>query len=199
MLTVEVDAVDASGWMSLSDLARVKNVSKQAISKRVSRLVDQKALTTREGERGALLVNLAEFDRAAGESTDLIRAQNGRQATKLAADGDPILTREQARRAAYAADMAELDLKERLGELMPVKDVERSYGEVAAATVEVIDQLSGYADAVAAAVARNGAMGARQELKNIARKMREDLARKLQQMGLSAQTQHDTTEPESQS
>ncbi len=165
-------------WMSVSELAKAKGVSRQSMHERVARLEQQGAITLRPGQGRAKLVNVAEFDRAAGETLDAVRALNG-AAAAAAGPADPVLAKEQARRAAYDADLKQLDLEERLGKLIPVADVEDAMTTCAETMVRGIEQLPGRADELAAAVARDGAVGARTLLKIIARELRESLARAL--------------------
>lgn len=169
-------------WLPISEVARIKGVSKQAVAKRVDRLVEQGLISTRAGERGAKLVNVAEYDRAIGQTEDAVRALNGAGAASAPAPsradgGDPVLAREQARRAAYDADMKQMDLEERLGNILLLVDVQGAMALCAEKMVRVIEQLPSRSDDLAGAVGRDGATGARAELKKIARELREALAR----------------------
>jgi hypothetical protein len=123
------------------------------------------------------LVNLAQYDRAVGETGDAVK--EGAAATR-ADDGDaeknPALRDHQARAAQYTADLKFLDLEERLGRLVPVAEVEDAAAKCAEATVRIIDRLPTHADAVAAAVGKDGPAGARAKLKEIAREMRQAIA-----------------------
>lgn len=69
--------VKRSAWVTLSDLARRLRVSKQAAWKRVERLEKLGVLQTRSGPRGTKLVDLAQFDNAAGEITNSVRQLSG--------------------------------------------------------------------------------------------------------------------------
>lgn len=60
-------------WVTVSNLARRLRVSKQSTSKRIERLESSGVLQTRSGPRGTKLVDLAQFDKAAGELTDAVR------------------------------------------------------------------------------------------------------------------------------
>ena len=115
------------GWVTISELARMRGVDKAAISRRVARFESLGLVHPRAGVGRTKLVNIAEFDRAAGETTDAVREANGRGAARApdATGGDPILAREQARRAAVDADLKELDLAERVGELVAVEPYQR--------------------------------------------------------------------------
>ena len=170
-------------WLTVSDLARQRGITKGPLSRRVARLEDQGLLTTRPGERGSKLINVAEFDKVTGETTDAVRELNGNTAKTaplpLSTPGDPVLAREQARRAAYDADLKQLDLKERLGQVVPIDDVEAAMVRVAETMVRTIDQLPSFADDLAAAVAKDGVHGARTFLKSKARDLRDALAKNL--------------------
>jgi DNA-binding transcriptional ArsR family regulator len=75
-------------WVTVSDLARRLRVSKQAVSKRIERLESSGVLQTRSGPRGAKLVNLAQFDKAAGQLTDAARQLEDPLAVPLRARSD---------------------------------------------------------------------------------------------------------------
>lgn len=186
MLTVEGLPVDGGApsappdglWMTVSDIARRKGVSKQAIAKRVDRFASQGLIETRSGPRGAKLVNLAQYDKIAGEASDAIREMSAGRAP-TAAPSDNSLATQQARRVAYQADLAKLDLDERLGKLLPVADVEAAMVRCAEVMVRTIEQLPGRADDLAAAVAKEGTTGARSFLKTIGFDLRTALAREM--------------------
>ena len=174
-------SADPAGlWMSVSELAKAKGVSRQSMHERVARLEQQGTITLKAGQGRARLVNVAEFDRAAGESFDAVRSLNGTGAAPMPGrtdGGDPVLAREQARRAAYDADMKQMDLEERLGNILLLVDVQGAMALCAEKMVRVIEQLPSRSDDLAGAVGRDGAPGARAELKKIARELREALAR----------------------
>ena len=169
------------GWLTISDLARERGVDKSAVSRRVARMEGLGLVTTRVQGK-AKLVNLAEFNRAAASTVDGVRELNGRGATGPPDAGapnsdDPVLAREQARRVGYSADLAKLDLDERLGRLVEVEAVRLSLETCALELVRVIDQLPARADALAAAVAKEGVAGLRAALRAVARAWRDTLAR----------------------
>lgn len=175
-------------WLTITELAAAKGVSKATISERVSRLEGQGRLVTRRDGKSKL-VNLAEFDVAVGETTDLAKVQAiaTRQqsappslADALPADPSaPVYTREQARHMAYKADLAEIDLKRRRGEVIETGLVTEAMARCSGAIVKLLDQMPGRADDLAAAVARDGAMGARAALKALAYDMRLALTREM--------------------
>jgi DNA-binding Lrp family transcriptional regulator len=182
--------VDAPAlWLSVSALAAQLGISRQALSKRVDRLKAQGLIRPRPGPRNAVEINVAEFDRVIGETTDLARSTTHTAAPAVAAtEKEPrgfVYTVEQARRVAYQADIAKLDLDERLGKLLPVSEVESAMVRVAEAMVRQIDQLPSRADDIATAVGVNGVNGARAALKAFARDLRETLARELKLLDAS--------------
>ena len=64
-------------WATLSELARQRGVDRSAISCRVARYEALGLLKTRPGKQGSKLVNVAEFDRVAKETTDSPRERIG--------------------------------------------------------------------------------------------------------------------------
>lgn len=170
--------------LSVSEIARAKGVTAQAISKRVKRFVAEGRLETRE-LRGQKMVPLADYDRLVGETTDFGRArpvqgtdgggaETGRAVEgRVSTDENPIYTQEQARKARYDADLRAIELGKARREILLTADVERDMARCAEAMVRRIDLLPALAEDCAAAVARNGADGARQFLRAQARLLRE--------------------------
>jgi DNA-binding IscR family transcriptional regulator len=184
-LTQLTDDIDT--WLPVTDLARARKISKQALSKRVLRLDGQGLLTTKLGPRGQKLVNVGEFDRVAEETLDAKQAQNGRKSRAVPHDGgddvfSPVLAHEQARKVAYQADLAKLQRDEKLGKLLPIEKIADAAAQCAEALVRVIDQLPARADEVASAVAKEGEAGARAFLRSVARDMRERMADEMQRL-----------------
>jgi DNA-binding MarR family transcriptional regulator len=154
-------------WMSVSELAARKNVTKQTISEIVSRLVDAGKLQTRPGKGKAKLVNVAEYDRVRGETTDLAREQGAE--TKSGAEKlgrDPTFTQHQATRAGYEAELKRLDLEERIGKLRRIEDIEQAAVRCGEAVVRVLEDKVLRAEELASAVAKDGVLGARKFLKD---------------------------------
>ena len=181
-----------AGWVSVSELARLKGLSKAAVSERVARFIRGGQLSTKPGKGKVKLVNLAAFDRVAGETTDLAKATGhatrkaqtvaGIPSPSLPPGADPlapVYTAEQARHMAYKAESARLDLEERQGKIVAIAAVEQAITAAAEALARAIEQLPTLADDLAAAVAQSGAAGARTLLKARARETRELMAREL--------------------
>lgn len=169
-------------WVTITELAQRKGLGKPAVSERVARFEAQGLLTTRPGKGKAKLVNLAEFDRVAGETTDLGREQGAatrRSIVSPAGAGpgtDPVYTQEQARKMAYAADREKIALGTDLDLLVPVDRLRDEVLRLMAPIVARLDRIEGRADDVSAAVARNGSSGARAWLKAFKVELRNDIA-----------------------
>lgn len=176
--------------LSIADIARRKGVSKQAISKRVARLEQLGQIATHKGPRGTVLVSLAEYDRAVGETSELAHVQAPQPKVTAVADAEHSYTREQAREKAYAADLKKLDLDERLGKLVPIEHVQQAAVRLAETLVRLLDQLPTRSDDIAAAVGKEGSPGARRVLKEIGRDARETMARELERLAETAQAEH---------
>lgn len=183
---------DLGLWESVAEVARRKGITRQSLNERVDRLEADGLLTVRREGRSKL-INVAEFDRVVGEVGDAVKeaAAVTRAEIETGASESPALRDNQARAARYAADLKFLDLEERLGRLVPVAEVEDAAQKCAEATVRVVDRLPTYADAIAAAVGKDGPAGARAKLKEIAREIRQaiaeahgELARKAEPMTL---------------
>lgn len=185
-------------WVSVSALAGLKGVAKQTISEKVARLVGDGKLQTKPGKGKAKLINVAAYDRALGETTDLARAQ-GAQTKQAAADPatprDPTFTKHQADRAGYEAELKRLDLEERLGRLRTVADIEDATVACGETVVRLIEQLVLSADEMAAAVAKDGVAGARGVLKNIQFDLRTKIAEAFTKIA-AADDSAAVTEPE---
>lgn len=166
-------------WVSGSELAKLKGVTKQTVSEKIARLVEAGKLEVKPGKGKAKLVNVAAYDRAVGETTDLSRQQGA--ATKAASSGegaqrDPTFTKHQADKAGYEAELKRLDLEERLGRLRSVEEIEAAAVACGEAVVRLVDQIVLRADEIAAAVAKDGVMGARTALKAIQFDLRTRIA-----------------------
>jgi len=141
-VTVDAGAPD-NVWVSLAEAAKHQKVSRQAVHKRVRDLVSAGRLSTRPGPRGTVLINLVAYMRAVREETDPAQyLRNGIDAPLFAEpDEDPRLDttdplpdgplsdgasyqQARARREAFNAENARLDLEERIGRLVDRDDVE---------------------------------------------------------------------------
>lgn len=175
-------------WLTITDLAALKGLGKPAISERVARFEAAGHLTTRPGKGRTKLVNVAEFDRAAGEIGDLAREQGAatRRGAALAAppvapqrslDPDaPVYTVEQARSMAYKAELLRLELQEKEGKIVSVEIVRAAAAHAGEEIVRIIERLPQAADDLAVALTKEGAHGVRLALKRVGLAMRTDIA-----------------------
>ena len=167
-------------WITVADLARRKKITRQSASERVKRLAADNLITVRRNGRSTL-VNLAEFDRAVGAVGDASKeagaaTKNDDATADASAKVNPQFRDHQTREKQYSADLKFLELGERLGTLIPAAGVEDSAIRVGEAIVRVIDRLPNAAQALAAAVCKDGEPGARGALKEIAREIRHEIA-----------------------
>ncbi len=157
-------------WVPIAELARMRGLARQVMYRKVDRLAAQGALEIRTDERGAKLVSPAQYDRIGRDHADLARemgAGTRRQpqarpssiSTALDPGGESssaTYTREQARLKAYQADLAEMDLKERRGELTPTAEVIEAAREAVSAMTQAFDlALADTAERLAAATGKD--------------------------------------------
>jgi hypothetical protein len=142
-----IDEVDArltdQLWIPLAEAARrqVPSVSRAAMHKRVSKLVEAGRLNTKPGPRGTVLVNIVALNRAIESETDPSQALRnaapepvepnvteddaGGDTAPAAPSGGSTYHASRASREAYQAENARLDLEERLQRLTDKDDVGR--------------------------------------------------------------------------
>lgn len=145
-------------WVSVSEAASMRGVSKQALSKRLKRLGGQ--VSTRQDGR-QLLVNLPEFDRVTGAQTDpsqVLRNRGGAAARPDEHAGEVPKARpvgdlaqqafsvQRAKREGYDAEMARLKLEEQLGRVVAVVDVQAAMVRCAEILVRKLDQIPALTD-----------------------------------------------------
>lgn len=177
-----LDLAEAGLWLSISDIARERGKSRQAIAKRVDSLVEAGKLETRPGPGGTKLVSLAQFDRAVGEIGDAFKegaAETRAENESGDASDSPALRSHQARNAQYSADIKFLDLEERLKRLVPVDEAKAGGIKIGEAVVAILGRLPTYAETVNAASVKDGVQGARGALKDIERDLRTSIAQAL--------------------
>jgi len=137
-------------WLSLTDVAAQKGVSKVAIHKRVKKFVGAGMLSTKPGPRGTVLVNIVAFDRLVADETDPAQAlrnggeldldneSDGVAETVAGANDGPAgkqpgagsYASARADRESYQAENARLDLEERLDRLTDREEVARRQMDV---------------------------------------------------------------------
>ena len=179
-LTGKVDGHSDQLWVTVSELANIKGVKKQAVSKRLKGLEERGLVSTKPGPRGSKLVNRAEYDHAIGEAGDAVK-ENAAETVK-AEPRDPRLRDAQADKVSYEAELRKLDLAERRGQVVAISGpdgVEAAMVRAGEIITRQIESLPRRADELATVVARDGAAGARVKLKEIARDMQKKVAEAL--------------------
>lgn len=123
---------DPNVWLSISEIARQRGVSKVAVHKRVKAFVAQGALATRPGPRNTVLVNVVAYDRLVKSETDPAQALRNAAAEPDAPQQAPSpgFAAHRAARESYQAENARLDLEERLGRLVDRDAVARTTMDV---------------------------------------------------------------------
>jgi DNA-binding IscR family transcriptional regulator len=122
------DLIDHNGsgsdgvWVTVAELARRKNISRQTASERIARLEKDGLLATRLNGRSRL-VELATFDRVVGQTGNAYReqGQETKRATEITPPAGAAMRDAQSERAQYEAKLKALDLAERTGQLVPVR------------------------------------------------------------------------------
>lgn len=180
--------LDSGLWLSVAELARTKNVSRQSVHERVRRLVETGELTTR-GEGRSLRVNLAQYDLAIGSTGDSAREAGA--ATRAMIDVDAPTSSAfrdaQTREKQYAADLKYLELQQRLGELVPLAEVREGGRKIAESILKIVTRLPTHAEALAAASTKAGIPQVRSELNSIVHNMRVEIADALGVIALNAE------------
>jgi hypothetical protein len=151
----------SQGWMSVSDIAGALGVSKQAVSKQLSRFGDR-VPTRREGIR--LMVDAAAYERVSGAETDPAQALRNRDVNANAAQaalplqsdipklGDApkrststvageAFSVHRAKREKYDADLSRLAYEREIGKVVPVDQVTDALVICAQKMVRIIDAL----------------------------------------------------------
>ncbi|WP_440640266.1 hypothetical protein ACSHT2_02675 [Bradyrhizobium sp. PUT101] len=182
--------------MTQAEYARHRGVSRQAISKLIGNgKIPPSAIVP--GENGARLINPAVADHALGEgrervlldpseTDDLLADVEGAAPAPRAISPAPsarpeqheniaALTKARTETEVYRAERARLELEEKRGKLLKVEDVVASMEKCGAVIVRELEALPNFADELVAAIAKDGAGGARSVLKRIGREVRAQL------------------------
>jgi len=182
-------------WLTISELARKKGVDKSTISVRVSALEEEGRITTRKGAGKTKLVELAEYDQAVGETTDLSKAQAAATARANRLDdaaasdgsvaGDATLREAQRQKLFYEARTKALEYGRQTGQLVAIDRVNSVIAEVGEAIRQPISQLPLHADEINAAAVRDGPAGVRSLLKEIAFNLSKAISAALGKLNLA--------------
>lgn len=174
----EEPAPDAGVWLPIAELAELKGKARQTVWEKVTRLEADGLLTTRQGPGGTRLVNVAEYDRVLGETTDFIKQQAAltRSLAEGSGSSDPTFFEAQRLKMKYEADLKGMEVALRRRELVRADDLRDAVDYTASAIVRLIDAIVQQADDVAAAVQKNGIRGAQQILKSVAYELKKRIA-----------------------
>lgn len=177
MLTSGQQTANAAVMLSISELAERDGVAKPTVSIAVKRLIEKHDLQVERDRRGRVsAVNAAQYDMLRERTGDPSKAQAPRKAERdKPREGDSY---DDALRlkTIYGAERERLRLAEEKGELIPAVRVADAASSLADVIVSVLDRLPQAADDIAAAVAKDGAHGARAELKRLAVSSRRSIA-----------------------
>lgn len=179
MTTLQSDAASKGVWVSISDLAKRKNISRQSAKERVDRLVSKGLIETR-AEGRSRMVELASFDRAVGDVGDAFKETSAetKKETAPAAAHKP-LRDAQTERAQYEAQLKALDLAERQGKILPIKGdhgIEHALTLAGVAVAKEIDGFMTVVDDLAVAIGKEGVIGGKRVMKEAIRERRAKIA-----------------------
>lgn len=175
-------AGDGALWLSITDLARVKGVTRQTVWEKVSRFENQGLLTTKPGPGGTKLVNVGEYDYRVQEAGDLAKEQAA--ATAQANWDDPALRDAQTRKVRAEAALKAFELGERAGKLVEITHVKTVIAQVGEELRKPLDQLPLRADEINAAAVSGGAAAVRAKLRDIVFDLRTAFAEALRKLDL---------------
>ena len=185
MLTAAVDVVDtpprAVMW-TVSQIADRDGVSKQAVSKQVSRLVDSGLAVERDRQGRVCAVNVAQYDGLRDRFGDPSKAQAPRRPAAFEAfQCDPKESYDEALRQKtwHEAERRRLDLDLQKGRLIETAAVAEGYDLAAAQIHDILGRLDDRADDLAAIVAREGVRGLQSALKRLGSDLLADVSRAL--------------------
>ena len=171
--------------LTVSEVAERDRVSKQAVSKKVKDLIEL-GLTVERDSRGFVKkLNVVEYDRLRGRTDDPSKAQApGRADLGAAPAAKPADDNESYKEALrtktwHESERLRLDLEERRGELVRVDRVTDAVVTCATSITSIVDRLPNVADDMVAAVAKEGVHGVRVALKQLAAKLRIEIAEAL--------------------
>lgn len=159
--------------MTQAEYARHRGVSRQAVNKAIG--AGKIPLRESHGRKG---IDPAEADRALGLNVQRVLATAPAEDERDAAPRQaPGLTQARTATEVYRARLAELEFKERIGKLRPVEQTELGAQRCAEVVLRAIDRIGGRAEELAAMVTKDGLVGARTCLRDIARELRAVAAR----------------------
>ena len=181
MLTETGGAVDVPAsdgvWMSITDVAKKRGISKQAVSKQLQRYEGtQHQVSTRKSGR-TKLVNIVEFDRARDALDDPSKLLDVEQPKKDAGDGG--YKKHRTDREGYQAELARLELEERQGKLRHIDEIEDGLAKIGVELSQSFGMMITWADELSSAANKGGVDAVRAVLKKKARELAHKSADRL--------------------
>jgi hypothetical protein len=181
---IDIREIAAEGvWLSISDLAELKGKSRQTVWEKVKKLEADGHLATRSGPGGTRQVDVAEYDRLVGETTDFARQQaaatraaNADELPIGAPTVDPEYNDGQRKKVHYEARLKALEFGRQTGQLVSIVSVKRDVEKIFTACIGSLDSLVLRAEEATAAALNDGIPGVRQVLADAAFKIRAAIA-----------------------
>jgi hypothetical protein len=185
---------DPALWISISELARRKGVSQQAVSERIGRLGSK--IELRPGRGRERLVNIAQFDQLTGENSFL--PQTAAAATVRMLENAPLALAQpvalggrtisdvQREKLLYDTGLTALKYAEARSEVLPIggeHGIEQATREIGDAFRQAVGRLHMRAAEAVAVGAKDGVVGMRALLKSAERDILRSLATALAAIG----------------
>ncbi len=188
--------LDAGFWLTITELAKRKGVTKSTVSEKVRRFEAAGELQTRPGDGKRKLVNLAQYDLAIGAVGDVAReAAAATMAFVAGAEKGSVSGRfrdEQTREKAYSADLKFLELERARGNLIEVAEFDDVASDAAGRIADVIDELPSRTEEITA-IASKGEHHVRIALQRIARAQRIAIVNAINEMAATVRRRAQTT------
>lgn len=181
-------------WVSLAELARIKGVTRQSVSRRLKRLNRSGAISIRRTGRGGVMVRLAEWDMVTRTFSDLGHLADGDDGPPEAGVGTAY-TQALTRKVRYEADLKQIELDRRRAELLDARDVSGAMAQCHTAIAGVLSHIPDFADDLADAIVKGGHEGAGRFLSAAAVTLRKQLAAAMQALAESAAGPEESESP----
>lgn len=179
--------------LSIAQLATRDGVTKAAVSRKVKQLVELHQLQVdRDGQGRVAAVNSVQYDLLRGRTDDPSKAQAPARASHAPSVTPDVPPENESYNEALRqktwidAERGRFSLAKEKLEYVRASGVADAAVECGADIARIIDRLPGAADDLAAAVGREGVHGLRVALKQLATRMRTDVANALAQLAADA-------------
>lgn len=167
--------------LTISEVAERDGVSKQAVSKSVKRLVESGLQVERNAQGHIVRLNVAQYDLLRGRFGDPSKDQRpARSEPTPDVREDESLNEARRVQAWIEAERSKISLAEDKQQLVRVASLVDAAVTCGEALVRIVDGLGNEADDIAAACGRDGVHGVRVKLKQIATKLREQIAQAME-------------------